>query len=266
MKPAGFFIGVQILAALSLFGCGPSAAPSQLPRGYFGPTLPLDQVIDHINANNARVPTLWAHVRYFEANSVDRKTGNEQFVNGDQGTLLYTAPQSIRLTVNKQVADLFIMGSDGQQYWFWQKHDNLFYRGAYANLDKPHTVEIPIRPDLVVEVLGVRPIQSQLTREPVPVLRFNNDADAYTIVWQTHLADRWVAQKEIWYDRRTFLPETVVLFDANGRIMLRAYLSNFVPVESADSAADQRPKVATHFKLFFRKQIRTRSLTWRMSV
>jgi hypothetical protein len=248
------------LIFILLSGCVPPAPPAS--HGYYGATLPLEKVVRNIDDNNLRLPTLWARVKYFEATEVDRATGKvKSFINGDQGTLLYTSPDSIRLTVNKQVADLFVMGSDASQFWFDQPHDKIYYWGKYADIGSATTSQIPIRPDLVMEVLGVRPLDTNLLSEPAPVLRFNNDADVYMIVWQKHSADRWVAQKEIWYDRQTLLPTTVLLFDANGRVVLRAWLSNFVAVKTSDSPAvndpagaeakAQQPKVASHYRLFF---------------
>jgi hypothetical protein len=98
-------------------------------------------------------------------------------------------------------------------------------------------------------VLGIGAIDTDFTHEPAPVMRFNNDADAYMIVWSARLPDRWVAQREVWYDRATKLPRIVLLFDENGRVVLRAYLSNHQPVESNDP--EHAPKVATEYRLFF---------------
>ncbi|GIW75248.1 MAG: hypothetical protein KatS3mg104_0311 [Phycisphaerae bacterium] len=62
---------------------------------------------------------------------------------------------------------------------------------------------LPVRPDLMAEVLGVGPINSDLLKEPFPVVRFNNDQRAYMLTWQVLLSDRWVVQKEVWYDVQT---------------------------------------------------------------
>ncbi len=53
---------------------------------------------------------------------------------------------------------------------------------------------------MVLEVLGVGMIGSNFLAPPAPVMRFNNDTHAYMFVWSVPLADRWAAQKEIWYD------------------------------------------------------------------
>jgi hypothetical protein len=239
-----------VCLAWGLCSCQGSSPQPSSPR-YYGPTLSLDQVVSAIDQNNRKIPTLWTRIVYLEAWFVDRKDKSQKYVNGS-GNLLYSAPASIRVSVMKDVvADLLDMGSDGTRFWLWEKHDEVFWWGDYANLEKPGAREIPIRPDLVLEVLGIRPIDPVLTNEPVPVLRFNNDADSYMIVWQKHVADRWAAQKEIWYDRATLRPKTVLLFDPDGRVVLRAWLTDFRPVQIAGVPSEQWPVMATHFKLFF---------------
>jgi hypothetical protein len=48
-------------------------------------------------------------------------------------------------------------------------------------------------------------IPTNFLQQPSPVMLFNNDYDAYMILWTVMLPDRWVAQREIWYDRKTKL-------------------------------------------------------------
>jgi hypothetical protein len=77
------------------------------------------------------------------------------------------------------------------------------------------------------------------------------------LVWNVKGPDRWLAQKEIWYDLETKLPRLVNLFDANGRVVLSAYLSDHKPVKNyayLGLPATQRlriPQVATNYRLFF---------------
>jgi len=249
MRFRWLWLSAVLCLAWGLWGCQ-SSAPQPSPR-YYGSTLSLDQLVGAINQNNQKIPSLWTRITYLEAWFVDRQNNSQKYVNG-AGNLLYSAPASIRVTVMKElVADLLDMGSDGNRFWLWEKHENVFWWGDYANLDKAGARQIPIRPDLVLEVLGIRPIDPVLSNQPVPVVRFNNDADSYMIVWQKQLADRWVAQKEIWYDRATLRPNTVLLFDPAGRVVVRAWLTNFQPVRIAGQPRDQWPVMATHYGLFF---------------
>jgi len=82
-------------------------------------------------------------------------------------------------------------------------------------------------------------------------MRFSNFADAYIFVWNRLEGDHWVAVKEIWYDRTTKLPEMVLLFDPDGRTILRAKLSKPVPLEVPDMPKERWPMVASQYELTF---------------
>jgi hypothetical protein len=230
----------------SLFGCVPK---SRVVPPYHGPTLPLRELVAGINSNNEKLGTLRSEGS-FEANINDN--GRMRFLNG-QVTLLYSQPASLRLIGKKDIAgQIFEIASNPERYWVIVRGDtDTMWTGTYANFANVDPSQIPIRPDLVMEVLGITPINTNFLQEPVPVMRFNNDARAYMLVWQSRLADHWAAQKEIWYDLKTLLPKYVFLFDPDGRIVLRAYLAKHEPVEVPGLPRDQWPKVATSYDLLF---------------
>ena len=208
-------------------------------------------VVTDINANSGRIPTLWAQLNY-TVTLVDKNRQSKNTVGGD-GALLYSRPMSLLLRGEKDlVGKVFELGSNDREFWVKviPQLDTEWW-GHYANLGKPGCRPIPIRPDLVLEVLGVSVFDSNFLEDPAPVMRFNNDADAYMFVWSVRGPDRWMAQKEIWYDRVTKLPERVLLFDENGRIVLRANLSEPVPVEVPGEPKEGWPKIASNYALFF---------------
>jgi hypothetical protein len=61
---------------------------------------------------------------------------------------------------------------------------------------------------------------------PAPTMRFDPYADAYIFIWNTRLANRWMAAREVWYDRQTKLPKLVLIYDTRGRVALRAEFNN----------------------------------------
>jgi outer membrane lipoprotein-sorting protein len=241
-------IATAAFAALALGLCACNSTPPPAV-GYFGDTLTLGQLVERVNENNQKLPTLWARER-FEAAIVDRRKNTTSHIDG-YGNLLFTGPNEMKLTAKNEVADLFEMGSDGMRFWLYEKHDQVFWWGKYADLDKVNEAEIPVRPDMVMEVLGIRPVDTDLLRQPAPVMRFNSASDAYMIDWQIETVDHWAVLKEIWYDRQTFLPNRVVLFDAKGRVVLWARLSKFDRVETANADPTQWPSMAAHYDLFF---------------
>jgi hypothetical protein len=237
-----------------LCGCVPRQGVVDVakPRGYFGPTESMEQVIEAINRNNTALPTLWSRFE-FDAVVVD-ENGKRHPVNGDTSSiLLYRKPSEFRLVGKKNIAGpVFEVGTTADRFWLTVSPpgESTRWWGHYRNLGKPCAQPIPIRPDAVMEVLGIADIPADnLLNTPAPTMRFNSDADAYMIVWNEPTDTKWVARKEIWYDRQTKLPILVSLFDDNGKIILRAYLGNHVEVKV--DGVNPSPKVATTFDLFF---------------
>jgi hypothetical protein len=239
---------LAMAAASLLLGACQHTAPPPAP-GYFGDTLTLPELIARINANNDKLPTLWAREK-FNATIVDPVKKKATDIDG-YGNLLFTGPNSMRLTAQNELADLFEMGSDPARMWLWEKHDQIFWWGNDADIGEAESAQIPIRPDMVLEILGIRPVNTFLLLQPAPVLRFNNAADAYMVDWQVQLEDHWAALKEIWYDRQTQLPKRVLLFDAKGRVVLWARLSNWATVRDDSEPKEQWPWMATRYELYF---------------
>jgi len=242
--------GGMVLVALlvSLTGCG-----HQPPQrtGYHGPTEPMTAVINQVNANNAAIPTLYAR-QEIQADLYDQSRKKSFYVNSS-GDVFMRKPRELLLRGRHDLAGkIFEIGSTEDVFWFtvYGKQDERYW-GNYRNLGKPCMQEMPVRPDLIGEVLGITEISPNLLEPPFPTMRFNNDQDAYMLVWNARLSSQFYAQKEIWYDRKTYLPLKVVLYDFNGRVLVRANLLNHRPVEVANVPQDKWPRIATRYDLLF---------------
>ncbi|HWE04795.1 MAG TPA: hypothetical protein VG326_20485 [Tepidisphaeraceae bacterium] len=216
---------IPVVAVLYLLaGCCPTHPPAEKTTAWLGPTDSMAKVISDINANNSKIPTLFAH-HYYEADVVDDKK-HSHHVAGD-GVLLYQAPISIRLRASAAaVGTVFEIGSNPRSFWFELGPDtgSTLWWGNYADLSQidPDSAGIPIRPDMVRDVLGIATINTNFSELPAPTMRFNAEKDAYDFVWIAKRPDRWVALREVWYDRVTKRPRLVLLYDSNGRVVLRA--------------------------------------------
>lgn len=215
-----------VLAAAAVVGGCVKPEPPKPP--YYGPTADLPTLVDELNARNARLVSLRAEGG-FSADFVDPNTKKHDGGDGDI-TLLMMPPQNLRLrgTVFGQL--MFDLGSNTEQYWLHLPKQDVMYTGTLAAEPGDRTASLPIRPDVLAEVLGLKPIPTELTAQPFPTLRFNHDADCYMLAWTVRLRDRWAVQKEVWYDRQTLVPTRVLLYDANGRVVLRALPSKPQPI------------------------------------
>ncbi len=246
---------MAFLLAVASAGCQNmgAAANGRPVRGpYYGDTKTIRQLVEAINTNNQKLPTLWAS-HYYEATIVDDQH-KPHFVNGD-GVLLYRAPDDFRLHGSKElIGTVFDMGTTSTDYWLQVVPDvNTLWYGNFADLTDEALAnhQIPIQPDMILQVLGIETVETNFNEPPVPTLRFNNDARAYMMVWNAKVPDRWVAQREVWYDVDSLWPIYVFLFDANGRVVLRAKLSEHRQVEVPNVAKKDWPWMAGKYSLFF---------------
>lgn len=237
---------ILTVAVLLLSGGCARQAP---PPVYRGPTLTLTQVVEQINRNNQAIPTLYAQVS-LEADIVDK--GRSRFINTG-GDIFVRKPRELLLRGKKPaMGKVFEMGSTQDRYWLTTYVDDATrWWGHYRNIGKPCAGQMPIRPDLVGEVLGIGDVSPDFLQPPLLTMTFNNDVDVYMLNWHSRAADRWITEKSIWYDRETLLPRKVLLYDANGRPILRANLSNHKAVQTDAEPPARRPVIATDYQLFF---------------
>ena len=240
------------LLILVLSGIGACCKPPAPILAYNGPTSRMVEVVRAINDNNAAIPSIWTEIG-FEATLHDDK---KNVRSGDgYGVLMYRKvaekPDELLLRgSNDLIGTLFEIGStsgaDGQYWCAILPNTNTEWFGYYKHLDKPCAKTIPIQPYLVTEVLGVGEIDENFMQSPMPVMQFNNEADAYVLLHIYPSRTQFAAQKEVWYDRKTSLPKKVKLFDGNGRVLLQAILSNHQILEGSN-----HKMMATKFDLFF---------------
>jgi hypothetical protein len=237
--------GLLLSCAVFIAGCQPQAKPA-----YYGPTDSLDELVAHVNANNAQIPSLWAR-QDFQGTIVDEK--HQAHAASAHGVLLYRAPHELRIVADDDFGQLlFELGTTEDVYWLkvLPGMDTLWW-GRMANAARPCTDAMPVRPDLILDVLGIATIDPDLSRPPYSVLRFDNDADAYVVESIDEHSDRLILRREIWYDRPTLHPAKVRLYDDTGRMVLNADLSDYEPLPLPGVAKAAWPQLPTRYDLLF---------------
>jgi hypothetical protein len=244
-----------LLVATTIAGCcccKPKTPPTK-PTTIRLVTDPMDVVIAKINHNAIAVPSLWTQLDYSATVVNPEKKTTDHFA-GD-GILLFTRPGSLLMVGNKDVAGrVFELGVNDLQFWVKMRtgaNDWEYRWGNNANLGKPCCLPVPIDPAALVEVLGVSVYGSDFLQQPVPVMRYDPDADAYVFNFNQRLLDRWVTVKEVWYDAGSCLPTRVLLYNAIGRPMLVAKLSQHRPIDVPGGEKVQGPVVAWNYDLTF---------------
>jgi hypothetical protein len=243
----GWALGLTAVLALTA-GCCPQERPA-----YWGPTLPLREVVETINANNARIPSVWSYVKSFNIEWADDR-GDSHSIGGNDGNLVFLRPRDLYLECNLPGVEAFEIGTTQQCYWLMVPKADKMWKGTYANIDRVDLRQLPIAPEMLLDVLGISTVDDNLLQWPLPVMRFDNYRDAYVMLWSFPLVDHWVAQKEVWYDRKSLLPQEIRLYDAEGRMVVRALLSEMQALldnQDDNAAATDAPRMATNYDLLF---------------
>ena len=238
----------MIVASLGVSGCRRSEAKPNSDRRFTGPVEPLDLVVARFNQNVRPIQTLWAAGNY-EANLVDEQ-GKKTFVNGD-ASVLFAAPGKFRFFMNKIGNRLFDAGTDGEKFWLvgYEGVDQA-WAGSIDALNRPGAPVLPVRPDLLAQVLGVSLMPTDLLGSVVVTQRFNPDVDVYMLTFaqiDEFRQDRYRVTREVWLDRKTLLPTFVFLFDSDGQVALRARLGDHQPVQLGQASV----RIARRFDLLF---------------
>jgi hypothetical protein len=249
-----FIIHNSLFTILSVSGCCMNH-PTTQPQPYLGPTLTLDQVVDQINANNEKIPSLWSELD-FKARIVD---GKQTHSGSGEGVLMYRRPGDFRIVAKELNNVIFDIGSNAKEFWLatGPQAGNTIWWGRYgdqtmtSSAGQSEDASIPISPAAVVQVLTVATIDTNFFQPPVPVMRFDSDADAYVVIWAMPAGDRWLAEREVWYDRQTLRPDRVLLYDPNGRVVLRAKLGMYEQAETEGAPKSDWPWIARDYKLDF---------------
>ena len=165
---------VCAFAVVFLLGCVPKGGAERPHIKYTGPTLTLEELVRQINAQNGRIKTLWASGE-FDCTVLDEKK-NEQRIDGDNLLINYRKPGELRLVGQKMSVRLFDVGCNREQFWLfipYEKIDTMWW-GEMRNADRVDPNAMPIRPDLLVEVLGVNALEPELLKSPIPAMRFTS--------------------------------------------------------------------------------------------
>jgi len=215
--------GVAASLAVWLAGCLPEAPPLAPPPA------PLAEVVARVNANNQRVEGVYgAHCAL--AGVLSDENGRARRVDM-QGPLRYGKPRQFYLDLKAfgGLAGGATIGSNAERYWVAIDGGELdnFVWGKYEHLDEPDVREFPLRPDLLMEALGVNPLPAARGGLLEPVRRSSSDYDE--LIYLRFTEDgRLVIDREYYLDRRPpFLIRRIVMRDAVGAEAMEARLNDY---------------------------------------
>jgi len=157
------------------------------------------------------------------------------------GTLFHLQPCYVRFDLKKLGERQILFGSNDQSYWFYSKENDSYYCGRRGE-DDDVPAEIPVRPDQIVEALGLTAIGD---KDPAggTVRRVQRvEADVQQILFVVLDENgRAVLEKEYWLDRYPpRLVRRVVFRDADGVVTMESFLDDYRPIASGGAMLPHR--------------------------
>jgi hypothetical protein len=144
------------------------------------------------------------------------------------GTLFYLAPSFLRFDLKTFGERQFLFGSNPDRYWVYSKEAQSYRCGAHGR-DEDLPPEVPIRPDQLIDALGLTPISPESHANPALfyVQRIESDVQQILFILRdSH--DRAAVEKEYWLDRfPPRLVRRVVFRDACGAVTMESTLDDY---------------------------------------
>jgi len=191
----------------------------------------MSEVINRVNRNAAgmdfllRAGGVTATGEYMPG--TDRKTF--QF----NGTLLYRRPRSLYLKL-EHVGGTIEAGSNPEEFWFWEKFQTPRYSwGRHEGMGVDLDADIPLRPDLLAEVLGLGDLPANTRGPGGPALWVG--PGTYELVFEDYdPTGQAYLTKTIDVDRyEPFLVRSLVYFRRDGQPLMQAKLGDYRPIEGS---------------------------------
>jgi len=224
MPGRGRAIGLGLCGLCSLLaGCPPQPQPAEW--------IPFHEAVYRVNANNARIDkAILGQGVSASGKFVDDEGRTHSYLLG--GSILLLKPRYLYMNLQHGLGETVIRaGSNAQRYWLWIKPriDTLWW-GKYEHLDKADPEAMPLRPDQLIEALGIDELPEDTAGPEGPIYRVVPDYDQLLFIRYTPTNQGYIA-KEYWLDRRRpYLIRRIVFRDTQGRVQMRSELSGHAPV------------------------------------
>jgi len=239
-RKARFTFLLLVFAVLVLNGCGLRTSHPIKMRASTAvlKEASLDQLVDTLNSNAAKLQTLKATVD-IDSSVLERKkdkvTDNPQVA----GYILVRKPEMLRMIGLVPVVRnrMFDMVSNGRTFEFAIPPKNKFYVGSDGQPAKPSPEPmLNLRPQHIADALLLKPIDPEKetavlehTTEIVKDPKTHKDAEqsAYTvIVLDKDEAGSYLSRKIV-FSRTDMLPHEQYIYDRQGRLVTFARYENF---------------------------------------
>jgi hypothetical protein len=146
--------------------------------------------------------------------------------------LLVIPPRHLRLDLQTLGQTQVLFGSNDELYWLHVVPQvDTYWWGRYDNIELTDVADIPIRPDMIVEALGIVGLMPDTTGTEGPFQRVAGEHQQLLFVTYDS-SGQGRLYKEYWLSRRGDRRiERIIFRDDLGREQMRSQLSDYRPLE-----------------------------------
>lgn len=230
---ARFCVFLAVLSGLP--GCG-----SDQEIGMIEQEQQLRPVIQRVNENSAAMNFLLRGLQGSASGKYLKASGKLDSFSMT-AKLLYRNPRDLFLKLEHTLGGDMEIGSNEREFWVWNKIDeDRYWWGLHENLGPTEQANLPIRPDHIVEVLGLGGIPSEFQPGQEPDFRVLPDRYELRFKGGSSTGGEQV-EKVLFIDRRPpYLIRQLQYLRPGGSVALDAKLSDYQVVEGSSVRAPHK--------------------------
>ncbi|MDM8009175.1 MAG: hypothetical protein QUV05_23790 [Phycisphaerae bacterium] len=232
------------LAAMLVLACGITGCPpGDTSLGPPEEPLPLRAVIERVNWNSGQMDFLLRGVNGSAVGQWRRGSDDSAPTTSFdmKVVLLYRKPRNLYLRMEHTLGGTIEAGSNYREFWVWERaKENRYYWGEHEWLTNNADVDLPIRPDVLLDVLGVGDLPTDTTGSQGPVLWVCENGYQLVFLNYDEQGQGYISKVMEIGRREPYLVQRIVYFHPDGRPTMQVLLSDYRPVEGSEVRAPHK--------------------------
>lgn len=205
--------------------------------------VPSEVVIERVNRNVRAMDFLLRAGGVSASGKVARASGKTDSFDAN-GTLFFRRPRNLYMELQQALAGKIEMGSNAQEFWYWEKFEHeKYYTGRHAGMPDPWETDIPLRPDQLVEMLGLSELPTRTGGAGGPTFVVGDDY-YFLNFFNRDAGGKTFQSKSVAISRRPpFLVSTITYYNPGSQPWLRAELKEYRPIEGTSVLTPRRIEI-----------------------
>ncbi len=233
-------VSVGSLTAV-LLACVAGCPPGEGGLGPFEEPLPIGAVVERVNLNSQRMDFLLRAVNGSAVGKWQRGPDGSATSFDMKAHLLYRKPRDLYLRMEHTLNARIEAGSNNREFWVWERlNDNRYYWGEHEWLANSRQADLPIRPDVLLDVLGVGDLPTDTTGSEGPVLWVAEKCYQLVFLSYDDEGQGYIGKVMEIGRREPYLVDRILYFNPDGRPIMEVLLSEYKPIKDSDVLAPRK--------------------------